>query len=295
MWSAVLLCACAHQASAPVVPPPDATEAGLAVRCAMGGADADEDGLADSCELDFARAFAPMMVTASEGCNWDTSVEPARLGGEYLFAVQEMAVNHVRIAYLPAYYRDCGWQGIKCWLPFVDCAPHDGDSEAVIIDVVRGGSTSRWHLDAVFLSAHCFGHGTDCRWYRGAELDRFEWVDAPRGVPVVWVAEGRQANYPSRSACDAGHSTIDTCDRNAMLYRFPIRGSIQNIGSRARPRGSPGGCFSAAAVGSQSAVPVPGVEECFWSDSERFGGWQRRDGNEGSTPYARYLVETGEF
>ena len=149
-WSAVLLCACAHQASAPVVPPPDAAETGLAVRCAMGGADADEDGLADSCELDFARAFAPMMVTASEGCNWDTSVEPARLGGEYLFAVQEMAINHVRIAYLPAYYRDCGWRGIKCWLPFVDCAPHDGDSEAVIIDVVRG-STPRsfgWPKDA---------------------------------------------------------------------------------------------------------------------------------------------------
>jgi hypothetical protein len=35
------------------------------------------------------------------------------------------------ISFPPAYYRDCGWKGIKWWLQFVDCTPHAGDSEFI--------------------------------------------------------------------------------------------------------------------------------------------------------------------
>src|SRR5690606_3383380 len=145
-------------------------------------------------------------------------------------------------AYLPAYYRDCGWAGAKCLLPFVNCAPHAGDSEFVVVDAVRRGD--RWVTAAVFLSAHCFGgSGADCRWYRGLEVERFAWADGVAlGAPIVWVAEGRQANYPGRAACDRGHHRIDTCDANRLAYRYPIASTAQNIGSRARPVGGRGGC-----------------------------------------------------
>lgn len=268
---------------------------GTAITCAADDSDPDLDGLSSSCELEFAQAFAPILVTESGGCNWDVSVEPARLGGEYLYVVGEPTPGRIRIGYLPAYYRDCGWSGLKCRIPFVDCSPHNGDSEAIFIDVVRAPRSELWQVDAIFLSAHCFGRGSDCRWYRGAELDAFEWVGARRGAAVVWVAEGRQANYPSTSACDAGHFGLDTCDRNSVGYRFPIRSGMQNIGSRVRPLGAADGCITAASLGSRSEVPVPGIEECFWSSSAGFGGWLPRSREARTTPYERYLRETGGF
>lgn len=249
--------------------------------CIAGLEDTDADGLGDACELAVARAFAPQLEVSARGCNWDTSVVPARLGGEYLFAVQPGSNGDtIRIAYLPAYYRDCGWSGIKCWLPFVDCAPHIGDSEALFIDVRRNGG--HWHVIGVFLSAHCFGRSDgDCRWYRDEELGAFRWV---RGAPVVWVAEGRQANYPSRAACDRGHSRIDTCDRNRWRYRFPVDSQRRNVGSPQRPMG----CVTAAELGSRSRMPVASARECIRDDA-RFRGWQARGA--GATGYGRYLRE----
>ena len=268
---------------------------GVEVSCPSVGTDSDRDGLSDQCELELAAAFAPTLRVATGGCNWDTSVAPPRLGGEYLFAVESTGSDGARVAYLPAYYRDCGWNGAKCWLPFVNCDPHAGDSEAVVLDLVRESHGRKWSVEAIFLSAHCFGSGNDCRWYRGTELERFRWLDGvPYGAPIVWVAEGRQANYPSRSACDAGHSSIDTCDRNHDEYRYPIRSVGQNIGSRLVPIGSDG-CISAEDVGSSSSVPEPGVEECFWTADTVFGGWQRDGRGSGVTPYDRYLAEIAEF
>lgn len=69
------------------------------------GADRDADGLSDACELGLARAFAPVLMVRAAGCNWDTSVRPARPGGGYLHAVQRAGAT-VRVAYLPAYFRD---------------------------------------------------------------------------------------------------------------------------------------------------------------------------------------------
>ena len=47
------------------------------------GPDSDADGLSDLCEAQIARAFAPVLVVAAGGCDWDSSVSVARLGGEY--------------------------------------------------------------------------------------------------------------------------------------------------------------------------------------------------------------------
>ena len=273
--------------------PAPAAERSLEVRCGAGEPDEDVDGLPDACELAFAQGFAPFFSVRAAGCNWDESVSPPRLGGEYLFLVEPLAADRVRIGYLPAYYRDCGWQGPKCWLPVIDCSPHAGDSEIMFIDLRQGQQPGRWAVEAIFLSAHCFGRGEDCRWYRDADLDAFAWAPERPHAPVIWIAEGRQAAYPSRTACDAGHWSIDSCDRHDALYRYPVAGLTKNVGSRERPRGGPGGCLTPAEAGSRSALPLPGAEECFWQPDAPFRGWLGQDGAGGATPYDRYLTEIG--
>lgn len=253
--------------------------------CEDKATDHDRDGLSDACELGLAIAFAPILVVRSAGCNWDRSVLPSRLAGGYFHAVQPVDAI-VRIAYLPAYFQDCGWAGSKCWIPWVDCSPHRGDSELIVVEIRSEGPAS-WRSTGIFLSAHCFGRSSDsCRWYRGADLAEFEWIDSG---PVVWVAEGRQANYASWRACDEGHYSLDTCDRHDEWYRFPVI-MERNVGSRAYP--SPeSGCVNGAVLGHESVVAQ--AVECFWHSHVPFRGWQ--DQGRGSTAYSRYLAEVAGF
>lgn len=65
----------------------------VAVSCETALPDQDGDSLSDVCELMLAQYFAPLLMIAPGGCNWDDSVEPARLGGGYLFAVQSAGAN----------------------------------------------------------------------------------------------------------------------------------------------------------------------------------------------------------
>lgn len=243
--------------------------------------DGDGDGLSDACELALARTFAPLLMVRGGGCNWDSSAPNARLGGGYFHAVQPVD-GGVRIAYLPAYFRDCGWSGAKCSIPWVDCSPHDGDSEFIAVEVIHDQPAAMVAV-GVFLSAHCFGRSSgSCRWYRGEELDEFDWIAA---APVVWVSEGRQANYPSWQACDAGHRYLDTCDAHDTSVWFPVL-PARNIGSRAVPQ-TPGGCVTGAIL--DSVHVEPDAQECFWRP-EPFHGWQAA-GGKGVTPYVRYLEQ----
>jgi hypothetical protein len=273
---------------APRAMPAQTAPASLA--CAAATADQDHDGLSDACELAFAQDFAPLLVVRSGGCNWDDSASPARPGGGYLFAAQPVDSNTIRIAFLPAYYRDCGWHGSKCWLPGVDCAPHVGDSEFIVVEVRR--HATQWVTNAVFLSAHCFGkHGQACRWYGGDELARFDWIGGAGTAPVIWVAEGRQANYPSKQACDAGIHHIDTCDHNSVRIRYPVVSNAQNIGSLSFPAHD-AGCIKARAVWP-SVHETIGTAECFWAANALFAGWQAD--RAGVTPYYKYLAEIAGF
>ena len=245
--------------------------------------DSDRDGLSDSCELALARAFSPSLVVRSGGCNW--SAENTRLAGGYYFAVQPVD-SLVRIAYLPAYFRDCGWAGIKCWLPWLDCSPHNGDSEFIVVETRRDALTSHWNASRVFLSAHCFGRSTgSCRWYNSSERG-LEWSGSS---PVIWVAEGRNANYPSRERCDEGHHSVDTCDHNDTRYPFPVD-PARNLGSRAFPM-TVDGCVTGAEL---RAIGVDASSvECMWRAKLPFRGWQS-DGR-GVTGYWRYLTEIAQF
>lgn len=102
---------------------------------ANAGNDPDSDDLDNACEYNLATAFAPQLIV-QRGCNYDYTVSPARMGGEYFYAVQGRQGGGVRIAYLPAYYRDCGAVVSPCqYEPFGFCDGHTGDSEFVFIDI----------------------------------------------------------------------------------------------------------------------------------------------------------------
>lgn len=258
--------------------------------CEAGGPDADADGLPDACEHVLATTFAPVLVVSASACNVVDGPDGPRLGGGYLFVVHPRG-DGARVGFLPAYHQDCGWTGPKCRIPGVSCAPHAGDSEFIAIDLRRDGE--RWRPEAVFLSAHCFGRSTaSCRWYDGRELAAFEWHDGPDASgPVVWVADGKNGNYPSRAACDRGHTFMDTCGPERVRYRYPIAPE-RNIGSRSRPLprdGAEPGCVGAEQVDPTHEWSRPGTAECFWQPDARFHGWQ--GAADGVTPYERYLRE----
>lgn len=284
-----LLCGCAAaqapaDAGAGAAPPVEL--------CMQSMQDGDGDGLSDLCELRLATWFAPELVTAPAACAGADRAAGDRPAGGYLYAVAPER-GGVRVSYLPAYAMDCGWSGWKCGLPGVDCSAHAGDSELIVVDIASRASS--WYVAGVFLSAHCFSDtGRHCRWYRGDELRRFRWAGARRASgPVVWVAEGRNANYRTRSECEAGHWLIDTCERNVRSFRFAVRRE-RNIGSRTQPitgAAEVDGCVTAAFVEVDLPVQLAGGPrmECFWSAQARFRGWH--GSGSGATPYDRYLTE----
>jgi hypothetical protein len=288
-------------------PTETATPAGLALawtetECAAGdsaGGDRDEDGVKDACEHELAAAFAPVLRVDERECGWDASVAGGRLGGEYLYAVQRWpSGGGLRIAYMPAYYVDCGWRLPVCRMAWWLCRGHQGDSELILVDVAFDARARRWATERVFLSAHCHGRSDGrCRWFQGAELGRFAWADGrPRGAPVVWVAHGKHGGYPSAAACDGGHWGYDGCGGNRTARRFPVASPRQNAGSRARPfpHGRGADCIAADEVGWGSAAAKPGTRECFWDAGARFRGWRGVEG-EGATGYGRYLREVAGF
>ncbi len=265
------------------------------VRClearAPGKWDPDGDTMDNRCEDALAASFAPGLEVARE-CNYDEGV--GRQGGEYYYGVQpyqDGANTVVRIAYLPAYYWDCGSPS-QGPFPLPDICPgcfadgHDGDSEFFIVDVQFNDTTRRWVTRQIFLSAHCgTPTGQRCMWYPDPTT-RFSWVDGtPRGAPIIWVAEGKHGNYSTREDCDAGGlAGSDTCDQNDRFYRFPVRFPQQNIGSRAIPQAP---CVGASLWGSTRVAA--GAMECFWP-RHTFYGWQGLE-LVGSTAYSDILAQ----
>ena len=127
------------------------------------GADYDNDLLIDECEHRLAYVFRPeLMINPADGCPggepyWATRYfdDPQHIGwGQF-----------VRIAYLPAYYRDCG------------SGSHRGDSEMIVVTVAYNGTSRHWELTHIFLSAH-FMNPND-------NSDTFGWNDItyPSGIP----------------------------------------------------------------------------------------------------------------
>lgn len=268
--------------------------------CFSGFWDIDDDGVHNGCENALAQRFAPELIMTSR-CDWDSGLD--RMGGEYYFAAQPGVqrdpgggTSHIRIAYLPAYYIDCGglvegWCELGMW----GCAPHSGDSEFFIVDVSYDFGTTHWVTDVVFLSAHCAG-GTsdDCNWQA---VGNFAWRDGKLlGAPVIWVSESKKANYYSEADCDAGGGpgwpiNSDTCEYANRIMVFPVAYTQQNIGSRNTPLRDCEVAFSA------SPMTHGGALECMWSSppSGRFNGWQSNTYGDPPMTYSNVLSVYAKF
>lgn len=262
--------------------------------CDTVAADSDADGLSDRCELMLARAHAPVLVADARDCSWE--VEPssgrAALRGAHLFAAQRVAGDTVRLAYLPAYSLDCGWNGSARVLRLGRASAHTGDSELVAVDLVAHDGV--WRVSGVFYSSHCLGRSAGrCRWYRGAALTAVDWSGREPGAPRVWVARGKHAHYPTRADCERGHWRQERCasGRDVRAYVFPVLSERQNVGSRTRPAFAPGGCIRATELPLPIRDADPGAVECMWDDARPFRGWQREARGTPPTPYGRLLRE----
>ena len=205
--------------------------------CAAGRREADSDGFSDLCEYQIARSFAPLMqftmgeraIKLAGGAAWNCA------RGEPYWAVKRFqSSDYVSIAYMPAYYADCGDVAAS----LVPSGPngHFGDSELIRITVKYDRLTQHWVFQQAFLSAHHNTLGQSSEWVFASEL---EFRAGPATFPKIWVARNKHANYKSQSACEGGAVfNADSCEMtlwSAPYYqnRFPVR-PRRNVGSPAR-------------------------------------------------------------
>lgn len=110
------------------------------------------------------------------------------------------------------------------------------------------------------MTAHYGSDPSDnSRWWYWSQL---EYPVTENGIPNVWVSQGKHANYPTESKCDAGGFFFsDFCDRDVTEAVGILRG--RNLGE-----------LNAKLVNCTfSAIPSqhPG-QECFWTE-QYFDGW----------------------
>jgi hypothetical protein len=130
-------------------------------------------------------------------------------------------------------------------------------------------------------SAHWLVHSIHLSHHGGYLLGTRSTLPYPSGIqwsklgarPIIWVASGKHANYPSQGACDAGTGggflldvifSFDSCEGNNAFFSLSAPAS-RNVGS-ARVR-------MIDCVKSQNLFYQDNDQECFWS-SARFTGWQ---------------------
>jgi hypothetical protein len=240
--------------------------------CILQGTDHDNDGLSTRCENDLAAAFAPYMRHHSGD----------DVTRQSYWAARPWTNDRVRLMYLFGYFFDDGVQGgndmlackaLEALVQFGECEGHHGDSEHVIMDVYYNWTTKHWLLDHFELSHHAGyikGNKSATKGYpTGFHYSRRLGAD-----PIIWVAQGKHANYPTQAACDAGNGggylvdlvvSFDTCGGNNNFFRATT-GGTRNIGSNTVRRID---CVDSEVFGYQT----PQRQECIWTGA-KFTGWQ---------------------
>jgi hypothetical protein len=105
--------------------------------------------------------------------------------------------------------------------------------------------------------------------------------DKVGGYPIVFVSEGKHANYVSDSECDmGGTANLDNCSTSLSPARVEIYGNA-NLGGYAHQ------FINCVYSGSPF---YSSNQECLWSGSD-FGGWQGI--NPKSSPYSNRLADFG--
>ncbi|MEI9952692.1 MAG: VWD domain-containing protein [Pseudomonadota bacterium] len=165
---------------------------------ATGAADADRDGISDTCEYQLAKAFAPQLVFSGD------EKDGGRDRVEH-WAVSPLPDGSVRIVYALEYLEDNGFPGL--W----DNFSHQGDAETISVDVQSNGG-GNWSTTGLWLSAHHNGplgvFGDCSKSHNAADLGAESWTTVPGGAPVVYVSAGKHANYATLADCRC----FDTCD-----------------------------------------------------------------------------------
>jgi hypothetical protein len=231
--------------------------------------DRDADGLDDRCELRLAQAFAPMLRFSDPGyerCPGGEAYWAAKYFDESGFGTGEF----VRIAYLMAYYNDCGKLG------------HLGDTELIQLTVAFA-PWKHWVLINSWLSAHATVGGNlgnslagplgsnSSSWGRTFEYPSKRMYSFPR----VWISMNKHANYRTKGACDNGGAFLglfESCRSARDQGRFRVW-SDNNIGNGHR--------ILKDCVASLKNSLSP--KECLWTGAD-FAGWQT-----GTSAAPRYL------
>jgi hypothetical protein len=262
-----------------------------------GISDGDRDALSDHCEDFLAQRFRPTLIVSTHDCNlgmepyWAAKVFPSR--------------KTVRIAYLFAYYGDCGaspslactvgslgstlWNvvlGMTLGATIHDpCDGHQGDSEFVTVDLQYNATTQHWYVASAFFSAH-WSEGIFDK-SRRASYSQLEYPEKFRGYFRVYVAEGKHANYPKRAVCEDDGGKADFCAGNTGALR--IRHANQfNVGSRRYNFINPGTCVRGGAL--YAYYPQSYGTECFWEPNRKFRGWSKYSLATDSNPQHTVLI-----
>lgn len=241
--------------------------------------DADADSVADYCEKLVAQAFAPEL-------NWSYTYDDVRR--EPYWVAGRLDGLTIRVGYLFGYYYDLGSDHGSCNVPPLHylCFPHNGDSEAVFLDVRYNSSTQHW----VLVKAWYLQHGTHIfipEGYKGY-AQGLSYPDGQGDHPRVFVAEDKHASYPQLSLCNGGgYFGTDTCEHSNRAERVVVS-TAYNIGSRAAP-------FLDCVSSRDPAYEFFGAgrTECFWT-SKPFRGWVPDSiGGGDATGYSAILQERG--
>lgn len=206
--------------------------------------DDDLDGFPDTFEYDIATLVSPRLQfgtleAASERYeHW--SVRPTADGLEVFFAL--------------SYILDDGDGLLRSFW-------HYGDTEFVVVRLVV--QQDELVPDEVFLSAHFLAETDGSRWY---PPERFE-VDGSDGGwhPVVWVGEGKHANYPDEPTCEEGAFFTDSCSVGRLEATRVLREN--NLGNGWAP------------LIDEVRLSAPDgrrASESYWTP-RRFCGWTQPD------------------
>ncbi|MEZ4411855.1 MAG: hypothetical protein R2910_02555 [Gemmatimonadales bacterium] len=250
--------------------------------CVAGGqSDHDGDGLSTFCENNLAIAFAPELYYDQ----WD------EVGREPYWVAAPVSPNdtdNIKIAYLIGYYRDAGSSTYTCGLPGApsSCFGHNGDSEAIILEVYYDYDTEHWVLGKAKYSQHTsygiYSKGSN------AYPTQLMYPSHQGAYPRAYVAEGKHANYNSESACNAGGTLgTDTCESVDTPARVFVSG-VYNLGSNSVR------LINCTTSRDPSYIYYgSGRQECFWTDTI-FRGWIPTSiGGAASDPYKTRLNAEG--
>jgi len=224
--------------------------------------------MSDYCEKVLAEAFAPSI----------RYYPTDDLSRESYWAARLMSDGKVRIFYAIAYYFDAGvispeYSLCKLVGPVVECDPHNGDSEHIVLDIYFDSSTLHWVVDHIWYSKHTTYNEIPRKTNKPYPL--ITYLGAQGGYPLAWVSRNKHANYTSQSTCDAGGGVPDIllwmfpwddCGGNNSVDRIDALGN-RNLGSNSQR------LLNCVNSGNYFYQDPPHPQECFWSAS-RFYGWQ---------------------